>query len=308
VTTTFRETIKWRTQYMQRQWEFSQWEGREYTDALYEKNGKIARITLNRPEKRNALNDKMFEDMLAGLHQANDDPEVRVVIIKGAGIGFCSGHELSSPVGEESPPVHPSLKPTIRDFYGLERRRCSKHEHLFHFPKPTIAQVHGRCVGAGEAISASCDFTIAAEDSVFGVRGFTALPLGFSCYVGAWPAGSHKLRAGHLRPERTGLDMARIGAVNKAVPLDQIEEEVEKWAQAVLLIAAEPLAIQKELINGIQDITGMGASWRTHYEGHIGLQWVKFRKDEVSFYKAKKDSGLKGFLDDRATHTSGPGH
>jgi 1,4-dihydroxy-2-naphthoyl-CoA synthase len=102
--------------------------------------------------------------------------------------------------------------------------------------------------------------------------------------------------------------MERIGAVNKAVPVDKLEEEVNKWAQAVLLIAAEPLAIQKELINGIQDITGMGASWRTHYEGHIGLQWVKFRKDEVSFYKAKKDSGLKGFLDDRATHTSGPGH
>jgi enoyl-CoA hydratase len=295
---------------MQRQWEFSPYEGREYTDALYEKDPKdarIARITLNRPAKRNALSDKMFEDMLAGLHQANDDPEVRVVIIRGAGISFCSGHELSSPIGEESPPVHPSLRPTIRDFYGLERRRCSKHEHLFNYPKITIAQVHGRCIGAGEAIAASCDFTIAADDSIFGVRGFAALPLGFSCYVGAWPAGSHKLRAGHLRPVRTGRDMERFGGVSKAVPLDKLEEEVNKWVQAILLLPAEPLAVQKELINGIQDVTGYGASWRTHYEGHIGLQWVKFRKDEVSFYKAKKEAGLKGFLDERSAKTKLPG-
>jgi enoyl-CoA hydratase len=305
VVTRFRETTKWLTQYMMRQWEFSEYRGREYTDALYQKKGPAATITLNRPEKRNALNDKMFEDYLAGLHQANDDPEVKVVVIRGAGISFCAGHELSSPEGEESPPVHPSLKLTTRDFYNLERRRCSKHEHLFHYPKPTIAQVHGRCIGAGEAIAASCDFTIAAEDATFGVRGFSALPLGFSCYVGAWPAGSHITRAGHMRPERSGLDMAKIGAVTRAVPIDKLEEEVQKWIDVVLLLPADSLAIQKELINGIQDITGMGASWRTHYEGHIGLQWVKFRKDEVSFYKAKKDAGLKGFLDQRAEHTKG---
>ena len=139
------------------------------SEVTYERKGHTGTITLRRPEKRNALNDKMFEDYQAGLHQANDDPEVKVVVIKGAGIGFCAGHELSSPEGEESPPVHPSLKLTTRDFYNLERRRCSKHEHLFHYPKPTIAQVHGRCIGAGEAIASSCDFTIAAEDAIFGV-------------------------------------------------------------------------------------------------------------------------------------------
>ena len=108
-----------------------------------------------------------------------------------------------------------------------------------------------------------------------------------------------------MRPERSGKDMERIGAINKAVPVDQLEAEVEKWVQAILQLPADSLAVQKELIGGAQDITGMGASWRTHYEGHIGLQWVKFRKDEVSFYKAKKDAGLKGFLDQRAEHTKG---
>jgi len=105
----------------------------------------------------------------------------------------------------------------------------------------------GCSIGAGEAISASCDITIAAEDAIFGVRGFTALPLGFSCYVGAWPAGSHITRAGHMRPERSGLDMAKIGAVTRAVPIDKLEEEVQKWIDALLLLPADSLALQKEL-------------------------------------------------------------
>ena len=86
--TRFQDVIKWKSQYQKRQWEAVPYEGREFTAALYDKDGEIATITLNRPEKRNALNDKMFEDFLAALHRANDDREVKAVIIKGAGGNF----------------------------------------------------------------------------------------------------------------------------------------------------------------------------------------------------------------------------
>ena len=302
---TFRDVVKWKTQYQKRQWEATPYEGREFSAALYEKDGFIARITLNRPEKRNALNDAMFSDLMAGLHKANDDPEVKVVIIRGAGTNFSSGHDLSSPEGEESPPVHPSLAPCVRDFYNIEKRRCNKHEDIFNFPKPTIAQIHGYCIGAGMEIQAACDITIAAEDAQFGLRGFGIAPLGlYGHNVGPWPGASPKQLGGIFLPELSGKKMEEVGAINKAVPASKLEEEVNKWAQAIASQPQDALAVTKECINGMLDITGHGAMWRTHYEGHIMIQWVRFRKDEVSFYKSKKDKGLKGFLQERAMHST----
>ena len=247
----------------------------------------------------------MFSDLMAGLHKANDDPEVKVVIIRGAGTNFSSGHDLSSPEGEESPPVHPSLAPCVRDFYNIEKRRCNKHEDIFNFPKPTIAQIHGYCIGAGMEIQAACDITIAAEDAQFGLRGFGIAPLGlYGHNVGPWPGASPKQLGGSFLPELSGKKMEEIGAINKAVPASKLEEEVDKWAQAIASQPQDALAVTKECINGMLDITGHGAMWRTHYEGHIMIQWVRFRKDEVSFYKSKKDKGLKGFLQERAMHST----
>lgn len=303
--TTFRDVVKWKTQYQKRQWEAIAYEGREFTAALYEKDGRIAIITLNRPEVKNALNDKAFEDMLAGFHKANDDPEVRVVVIKGAGTNFCAGHDLSSPVGEESPPVHPSLAPTVRDYYNIERRRCSKYEDLLRFPKATIAQVHGHCIGAGVEIQAACDITIAAEDAQFGLRGFGAFPLGvFGGVINSWPSASQRLSAGKMLPELSGKDMETIGAINKAVPLQNLEQETRRWAQALADLSPDALALAKEFISGVLDIAGYGAAWRSHYETHIGIQWVRFRPDEVSFYRSKKHGGLKGYLEERADHAT----
>jgi len=303
--TTFKEAVKWITQYQKRQWQAMPYEGREFSAALYEKDGAIARITLNRPEKRNALNDAMFNDLMAGLHRANDDPDVRVVIIRGAGTSFCAGHDLSSPEGEESPPVHPNLAPNVRDFYNIERRRCNKHEDLFNFPKPTIAQVHGYCIGAGGEIQAACDITIAAEDAQFGIRGFGVAPIGlYGMNMGPWPGASQKLGAGKMLPEIPGKEMEMIGAINRAVPLEKLEEETNKWALAIASLPPDALAVTKEFVNGMLDITGYGAEWRVHYEGHVTIQWVRFRPDEVSFYRSKKHGGLKGFLEERAIHST----
>jgi enoyl-CoA hydratase len=303
--TTFRDVVKWKTQYQKRQWEAVAYENHEFTAALYEKKGNVATIILNRPDKRNALNDKMFADLLAGLHKANDDPGVRVVIIKGAGSNFSAGHDLSSPLGEESPPVHPDLKPNVRDFFNLERRRCAKYEDISRFPKPTIAQVHGTCIGAGGEIHAACDFTIAAEDAQFGVRGFGVAPIGvFGAPVSSWPSGSHKLSAGKTLPEISGREMAEMGAVNSAVPPEKLEEETARWAEALARLAPDSLAVTKEFINGVVDLTGEGIGWRSHFETHIAIQWIRFRSGEVNFYREKKEGGLKGFLKERKAHAT----
>ncbi|OGW15464.1 MAG: hypothetical protein A3G93_12070 [Nitrospinae bacterium RIFCSPLOWO2_12_FULL_45_22] len=288
-----------KTQYQFCQWEHMEYQGRQYKDALYEKKGKIAYITLNRPEKRNAYNDGMFGDMLAGLHQANDDPEVKVVVIRGAGINFSAGHDLSSPKEEESPPVSPSLNPTVVDYYGFERRRCNKHEDIFNYPKPTIAQVHGYCIGAGEIVAAMCDITIAAEDAQFGARGFGRFVNGINNYP-IYPIGSNKAYCGRMLPEISGKEAEQLGTVNLAVPKEKLDEEVNRWAEMLSLLPAEVFTLAKEWFSGMLDINGWGTAMRAHYGAHLMLQYIRFRPDEISLYKERRDRGLKGFVAQRA--------
>ncbi len=98
--------------------------------------------------------------------------------------------------------------------------------------------------------------------------------------------------------------MEEMGAVNRSVPLETLEEETQKWARALADVSPESLAVTKEFINGVLDLSGYGVSWRSHFEMHTAIQWVRFRKDEVSFYRAKKNGGLKGYLDQRKTHST----
>ena len=289
-----------KTQYKECFYEHNDPHGWDFQTALYEKvNDRVARITLNRPDKRNAFNDRMFEDLAAALHRANADPEVRVVIIRGAGNHFGAGHDLSSPEGEESPPVHPSVNPTLQDYYGFERRRCYKYDDVMEYPKITIAQVHGKCIGASQIFAASCDIIVTAEDAQFGIRGFGSQLHGLTEYP-LWPMWSNKAYARHSVTEMSGKEAADRGFANKSVPLDQLDAETLKWAEALSHLPSEAVAITKEWMSGMEDIMGMGGTQRAHYHAHTGLQYVRFRPEEVNFYKEKRDTGLKGFLKDRA--------
>jgi len=310
--------IKWRTQYQKNQceeaYEKMVQEGRSYQAIIYKKDNHIVRITLNRPEKRNALDDTLYQDLLAGIGQASQDDAIQVIVVKGAGEDFCSGHDLSSPKGHESPPIDPKYHPTMRDFFQLERRRCGKYEDILNCPKVTIAQVHGFCIGAGEGLQASCDFTIAAEDAIFSTRGFGRFTLGVFVVAGLtyglhgsfnpWPCGSEKPRAGRMLPEISGREAADLGLINKAVPREQLDEEVDRWARALALIPADLIALGKETINGIDDIAGYGSQVRNHYDWHIALQFIRFRPDETNLYKNRRDGGLKGFIQRRRKHAT----
>lgn len=302
MTTSLFKEYKFQYQFPQYQW--ISYEDRAFDTTLYEKDGPIARLTFNRPEKRNAFNDRQFLDLLAGLHRAADDPEVRVVIIRGRGPAFSAGHDLSSPEGDETIPIDPKYAPSVRDYFNVERRRCGKHEDILHYPKITIAQVHGYCIGAGEGIQASCDFTIAAEDSIFGVRGFGRITLGLSFWNGSWPGGSHRARTASAIPEMSGKDAAERGLVTRAVPGDRLEEETERFARHLARMPWNTLSLLKESVNGALDVTGMGVAWRAHYAGHISYQYVRFRPWELNFYKTRREKGLKGFIDTRYQLTS----
>ena len=238
---------------------------------IYEVKDNIARITLNRPDKRNALNHALWDDLIAAFDQADNDPEVRVVILCGAGAAFCSGwdlkgsHYISVPEGYDQWTTGNALR-TLR---GISERYLK----IMNFPKPVIAQVHGYCLAAGCYLEMLCDIAIAAEDALFGHPvgrgGVDSMPLWIT-YLGFRKAKELLLTQQII----DGKEAARIGLVNRAVPADKLEEEVWKMAQGFAEAAPDGIAVQKEAFNTHAEIMGRGALFAYHRQlnalGRVG--------------------------------------
>ena len=143
----------------------------EYRYVIYEKAGEIAKITLNRPDKLNVIDfpgdGGIFDDLMAALDEAASDDELKVVIIKGAGRAFCAGHDLSRiyHVYEEKDKEPGKRRPSQRARLNTDRKWLEGHQKILLFPKVTIAQVHGHCIGEGAGIAEACDITIVADDA-----------------------------------------------------------------------------------------------------------------------------------------------
>ena len=139
-----------------------------YKNIIYEKRDGICWITLNRPDKLNAMNDAMLEELDAAFATAEPDLEVKVVVIKGAGQAFSVGQDLSGIGTSETLPSELGKDVSTKSRLEAERRRNRRWEYIFNLAKPTIAQVQGYYLGYGCHLAVVCDMTIAAEDALFG--------------------------------------------------------------------------------------------------------------------------------------------
>lgn len=238
---------------------------------IYEVKDNIARITMNRPDKRNALDHALWDDLIAAFDQADNDPEVRVVILCGAGAAFCSGWDLkgsyyiSVPEGYDQWTTGNALR-TLR---GISERYLK----IMNFPKPVIAQVHGYCLAAGCYLEMLCDIAIAAEDAIFGhpvgQGGVDSMPL--------WVTLLGLRKAKELLMARqfvNGKEAERIGLVNRAVPADKLEEEVWKVAKEMAGVPPDGIMMLKEALNTHAEIMGRGAVFAYHRQlnalGRVG--------------------------------------
>ena len=264
-----------------------------YQTIIYEKERGRARIILNRPEKMNALSDQVWFDIDAALDDAEPDPEVRVVIFKGAGRAFCAGHDLSGKVGQVTTPINPSERPSHKKLLWVEHGRIARYERIFRFLKPTIAQVHGFAIYAGMYISMMCDITIAAEDARFQGRG---APVVTTAHYNPIPCWRSKMRAA---ARIDGKEAERIGLITRAVPADKLEEEVERLADAICLMPRTGLELNKEMLNGAMDICGLEAAWRSCAAMHFMGNFQRFHPDDYSFWRTRRDEGLKGTIESR---------
>src|SRR5215467_14222470 len=217
---------------------------------LYAVDRGRARITLNRPEKLNALSFELMTELHQALWQADDDPEGHAVVLRGAGRSFSAGYDLSPPPpdAERRPGRHRGSRTIDDDAWQLERAQRLRMA-LFDMHKPVVAQVHGHCLAGGTDVALLCDMIIAAEDAVFGfppARDLGTLPNNMWLYnVGPQWAKRLTLTGDTI----TGAEAARIGLVLKAVPAELLEAEVEGLADRLALVDPDLLSANKRIIN-----------------------------------------------------------
>lgn len=137
----------------------------EFETVIYEARKKIGYITLNRPEKHNALSYQLLDDIDAVFDHAEADNKVNVIVLKSNGKSFCSGFDLKGSYYMTPPEGGWRYK---NSYEILNKKIYAKYPRIWNFPKPTIAQVHGYCTDAGCYLQLLCDITVAAEDAILG--------------------------------------------------------------------------------------------------------------------------------------------
>jgi len=273
---------------------------------LYEKRDGRAYITFNRPEKRNALSYASFDRMMECIADAEADDDIRVVIFKGNGEHFCAGHDLAE-IGSEYgfDPSGKGRRPSQRARLDFDRRHLNQFRDLFYCAKPTLALVRGYCVGAGLHIVEACDLAIASDAARMGHPEQKA-GLAGAAYMTAWnilAAGPKKARellliADVLTPENAVL----MGLANKVVPDDQLELAGEEWAERIVRLPRDAIAIGKAAANLALDSLGMTSQFAHGYVMHALSTNIRYEADEYNFMKKRRDMGVRDAAQQREGH------
>jgi enoyl-CoA hydratase len=230
-----------------------------YDNLLYEVDAGKARITLNRPERRNAMSRDLIEELADALWEADDDKSVRCVILRGSGSAFCAGYDLTP--GQRGGSNDDGIERRAGrgmddDAWGIERLQRGMRT-LWEMHKPSIAQIHGHCLAGGTDLALYCDILIAADNANIGfpaVRSMGAAPNQMWLYNCGPQWAKRLLLTGDTV---SGADAARIGLVLKAVPENLLEAEVEGLADRMAQIDSDLLSTNKRIVN-----LGMGARRR----------------------------------------------
>lgn len=253
----------------------------DFETIVYEVDEGVARITLNRPEKLNALTQTTIRELHDALWEADDDTSVHCVVLKGAGRAFCAGYDLSGAGSQRDRGRYRGAESFDDDAWQMEKSQRYKMA-FFDMHKPSIAQVHGYCLAGGTDLVTLCDMVICADDATFGfppARDLGVLPQQMWLYhVG--PQWTKRLLL--TGDSITGQEAAEIGLAMKSVPADDLEAEVDGLAARLALIDRELLAANKRIINLGLELMGARTLQRlaveTDARGHQNASAAVFRQ------------------------------
>jgi enoyl-CoA hydratase len=274
-----------------------------FESIIYEKARGRARITLNRPDKLNALSLKLLTELSEAVWEADNDREVHCIIVKGAGRAFSAGYDLAG--GDGHVPVSRIEDRAANSYRGgasqdddiwqMERSQRLRMA-LFDAHKPSIAQVHGYCLAGGADVALLCDMVIAASDAVIGFpagRSMGALPNNLWLYnIGPQWAKRLTMTGDSI----TGAEAQTLGLVMKAVAPDELEAEVEGLADRLALIDPDVLTVNKRIINLGLELMGARTLQRLAVENDARGHTAAAAR---GFFKQAREEGLRKALQDR---------
>ncbi len=253
---------------------------REYSDILYDKAEGIARITINRPEVRNAFRPETVMQLIDAFADVREDPETGVVLLTGAGDkAFCSGGDQR--VRGEAGYIGGDQVPRL-NVLDLQRQ-------IKYLPKPVIAVVAGYAIGGGHVLHLVCDLTIAADNAVFGQTGprVGSFDAGYGAGYLARVVGHKKAREIWFLCRQYGAQEAlEMGLVNTVTPLDRLEEEAVAWAKEIL--ETSPLAIRF-----------LKAAFNADTDGLAGLQQLAGDATMLYYMTDEAREGKQAYLEKR---------
>lgn len=221
----------------------------------YETKGRKAYLTLNRPDRLNAIDDELARALPRAVERADEDPDVHVIILRGEGRAFCSGYDLKD-YAEGGVGTQEEVWDPVKD-YRMMKRHTDEYFSLWRSLKPTIAQVHGYAVAGGSDIALSCDMVVMADDARIGY-----MP---SRVWGCPTTAMWVYRLGAERAKRMlltgdtidGRQAAEWGLVLESVPAERLGERVEALADRIAGVPVNQLVMQKLMINQAYDNMGL---------------------------------------------------
>ena len=264
---------------------------------LYERSGAIALMTLNRPEKLNAINVAMISGLGLALDRAEADDQVRVIVIRGAGKAFSAGFDLDMETGGEGAPDRDAVHRALENDFRIIMR-------FWHSPKITIAAVHRYCLGSAMELAMACDLTIASDDCVFGApevrfgSGIVALLL-------PWLAGPKRAKQMLLcGDDRVPASAAReMGIVNEVVAPDALLETALATAERIASNDWLAVSLTKQAINRSLEAAGMRAALAQALELDVQIESTD-TPEKREFDAILQRDGAKAALAWRAARNS----
>ncbi len=260
----------------------------------YEASNGIGRVRLNRPEKLNALSRELQDELVDCLERADDDPEVRVMTLRGNGRAFCAGYDITPPSTPEAQAAAQEQRDNIRSDIHRMKRTPNTMNSILNLSKPVIAGVHGYCIAGGTDLAMHCDIIIAADDSQIGfppVRSMGTPPTHMWTYMVGPQWAKWFLLTGE---SVSGTRAEELGLVWKSVPGEGLDAAVEDLARTMARIPWELLAANKSIVNKAMDLMG-----------RTTLQHIAAETDAIAhqapivkeFSRMAREEGLKSALE-----------
>jgi enoyl-CoA hydratase/carnithine racemase len=269
-----------------------------YKDLIYSVEGKVATVTLNRPERMNALSRPLEAEMRAAFDEADADRNVRAIILTGAGAAFSAGYDQAAAPASGVRPSDPQGKSHaeyIEHWERLDGQRIDNWTHLWSLGKPVIAAVNGWAMGGGFWWQLACDLTIASDKAVFAqpeVRHISNTSYLLTALCGWKVANRWALTGDHFDAQ----EAYRIGMINEVVPHDELMPRARALAERIALVPEPSIRLNKAI--AMKGIQAAGLHSALLLEGALGaLVHSSHNEEREKLFEAQRSKGLKAYLE-----------